>query len=73
MQRQTCYNKEIQHNIKWKKLSSPNFYTLYHMKKVYIREKKKKSRGTKKILIWGKEKKNQIFWKAFFKWKINIL
>jgi hypothetical protein len=65
MQRQTCYNKEIQHNIKWKKLSSPNFYTLYHMKKVYIREKKKKSRGTKKILIWGKEKKIKFFEKHF--------
>ena len=24
-QKQTCFNKEIQLNLKWKKISSPNF------------------------------------------------
>jgi hypothetical protein len=41
--------------VQYKK-SPINLFSLYHMKKSYIREKKKKSRG-KKIIIWSKEKK----------------
>jgi len=49
--------------VQYKK-SPINLFSLYHMKKSYIREKKKNSRG-KKIIIWSKEKKFKFFESIF--------